>query len=134
MDHVPERSPELVGNDWGIGDGRCWVNGAEWVYGGASPIVWPMNCSCPTLRFSTDWYRRTFVPEVYRHSMGIVDTAGNLILHHGRYGNFDAEPGVGMAEPRCIAATDNYVCYDDLGERLVVLKLTYHAEETAGIL
>jgi hypothetical protein len=35
-----------------------------------------------------------------------------------------------MVEPRCVAATDSYLCYDDLGERLVVLKLNYHAEET----
>jgi hypothetical protein len=34
---------------------------------------------------------------------------------------------------RFVSATDNYLVFDDWGERLVVLKLAYHAEETVGI-
>jgi hypothetical protein len=34
--------------------------------------------------------------------------------------------------PRFISGTDNYLVFDDWGERLVVLKLGYHAEETCG--
>jgi hypothetical protein len=29
--------------------------------------------------------------------------------------------------------TDNYLVFDDYGERLVVLRLDYHAEETAQV-
>lgn len=133
MDEIPARPPELYGHDYGIGDGRCWVEGAEWIYAGASPIVSTMSCNCPTMRHSTDWYKRSFVPEVYRHSIGIVDAAGNLILHHGRYGNFDSKPGVGMVEPRCVSTTDSYLVYEDWGERLVVLKLNYEAADTVVI-
>jgi hypothetical protein len=84
------------------------------------------------------------VPEGYRHSIGVVDTAGNLILHVGQYGNFDSGEGakslvpvvgygIGMFLPRFISGTDNYLVFDDWGERLPVLKLNYHAEETAAI-
>jgi hypothetical protein len=94
--------------------------------------------------FQTDWYKRTFVPESYRHSIGVVDAAGNLIMHLGRYGNFDSGNGAKSAIPvggdniacflpRFIAATDNYLAFDDRGERLAVLKLNYHAEETTPV-
>jgi hypothetical protein len=138
MDEAPGRPPEF-----GQGGEKAWVEGAEWFYAGASPIV-AGGCSCPTMRIQTDWYRRTFVPEVYRHSVGVLDSAGNLILHVGRYGNLDSGDGpksripaggdgIGMTFVNVVAATDNYLCFPDHGERLVVLKLNYHAEETVGI-
>ena len=34
-----------------------------------------------------------------------------------------------MFMARFISGTDNYLCFEDWGERLVVLKLNYHAEE-----
>jgi hypothetical protein len=51
----------------------------------------------------------SYVIEQYRHSFGILDTNGNLICHMGRYGNRDS------------------------GERLVAVRIEYHAEETAPI-
>ncbi|MBA4387618.1 MAG: hypothetical protein C0404_06525, partial [Verrucomicrobia bacterium] len=86
-DGLPKRPPDLISiafqevfdkSMW------TWVEGAEWIYAGASPIV-ASSCSCPKQNFYLDWYKRSFVPEQYRHSIGIVDTAGNLILHVGRY-------------------------------------------------
>ena len=85
LDALPERPPELMDvsfmdeaymgkNSW------CWVEGAEWLYAGASPIV-PAGCTCPTMRAHLDWYKRTFVSETYRHSIGVLDANGNLILH-----------------------------------------------------
>jgi hypothetical protein len=32
-----------------------------------------------------------------------------------------------------VSGTDNYLCVWDHGERLVVLKLNYHAEESVGV-
>ena len=32
-----------------------------------------------------------------------------------------------------MGVTDNYLVYPDSGETLTVLKIAYHAEETAGI-
>jgi hypothetical protein len=123
---------------------RGWVEGAEWLYAGSSPIVPADPCSCPSQRLYLDWYKRTYVPEAYRHSVGIVDTAGNLIMHLGRYGNYDSGFGkksripvggdnIAMFLPRFISATDNYLVVFDWSDRLVVMKLDYHREETRSI-
>jgi hypothetical protein len=74
----------------------------------------------------------------------VVDTNGNLILHIGQYGNLDSGDGpkskipvggdgIAMSVVRFISATDDRLVFDDFSERLVCLKLNYHAEETAGI-
>jgi hypothetical protein len=41
------------------------------------------------LRVWLDWHKRSFVPEAYRHLIGVLDANGNSILHLGQYGNFD---------------------------------------------
>jgi hypothetical protein len=145
LEQEPARAPDmfhLTGGRAGKG-GRVWIEGAEWLYAGASPII-NYGCSCPTSRFHLDWYKRTYVPEAYRHSFGVLDTNGNLIMHLGTYGNFDSGNGakskipvggdnIAVFIPRFIGGTDNYLCFPDWGERLVVLKIKYHAEETVGI-
>jgi len=146
MDPLPDRPPDLMHTNWAGVSGKqgwSWVEGHEWLYAGASPIV-SHGCSCPTQRMHLDWFKRSYVPEVYRHSIGVVDAAGNLILHAGRYGNFDGGSGpksripvggdgIGCYAPRFISGTDNFLVFEDRGERLVVLKLNYHAEETVSI-
>ena len=47
------------------------------------------GCSCPSSRFHLDWHKRCYVPEAYRHTIGIVDTNGNLVYRFGRFGNLD---------------------------------------------
>ena len=80
------------------------------------------------------------VPEMYRHSIGILDTAGNLVAHLGRYGNLDDLQKVkegGTELPltfvRFVSSTDNHLVFDDFNDRLVVQKLGYHAEATVGM-
>ena len=135
MDETPKRPCEL-------GDVDAWVEGADWLYAGYGPIV-PGGCVCPQSRFHLDWYRRSYMPEAYRHSFAILDTNGNLIMHVGRYANFDSAPGgkdgckpgetdIGILNSRYIGGTDNYLAFEDWGERLIVLKLNYEAEESAG--
>jgi hypothetical protein len=142
LDVRPSRPPELSAVD-NAHQKAAWCEGAAWMYAGASPIVRAGGWAT-ALRFHTDWYKRTFVPEAYRHSIGVLDTAGNLILHIGRYGNFDSGSGanskipvggdnIAMFMPRCISGTDNYLAFEDWGERIVVLKLNYQAEEVVGI-
>jgi hypothetical protein len=74
----------------------------------------------------------------------VLDTNGNLVMHIGRYGNLDSGNGAKSAVPiggdniaitfnSMVSATDNYLCFDDHGERFAVLQLNYHAEETAPI-
>ncbi len=146
LDPLPGRPPELMATNWAHAFSKknwAWVEGAEWLYAGASPIV-PVGCSCSTQRLHLDWYKRSCVPEAYRHSFAILDAAGNLILHAGRYGGFDSASGpqsripvvgdgIGITMPRFITGTDNYLAFSDWGERIMVLKLNYHAEETVGI-
>ncbi len=148
MEPLPTRAPDLAAIDF-PGDQRdnqgtfCWIEGTEWLYAGASPIV-NSGCSCPAQRHHLDWYKRLYVPEAYRHSFAVLDTNGNLVLHVGRYANCDNAPGgpkgakpggtdIGMTNVRYIGGTDNYLCFEDWGERIVVLKLDYHAEESAAI-
>ncbi len=139
----PERPVDLVpygpfGPPYGP-DAGMWVEGVEWMYAGYSPAV-PAGCTCPSTRAHLDWFKRSYIPEAYRRSIGILDTNGNVILHVGRYGNYDdalrmrpGTDGIALTLPRFISGTDNYMCFDDWGERLVVLKLTYHAEESATV-
>ncbi|MBA4387501.1 MAG: hypothetical protein C0404_05930, partial [Verrucomicrobia bacterium] len=148
VDELPKRPPEVAAlnymSDAYMNKGSwCWVEGADWLYAGASPIV-DVGCSCPRQHLGLDWYKRVYVPEAYRHSIGILDTSGNLIMHVGSYGNFDDAPGgkngakpgaedIRIMLTRFISATDNYLVYGDWAEKLVVLKLAYQAEETVGI-
>jgi hypothetical protein len=111
----------------------------EWIYAGAGPVV-ASGCTCASMRPHLDWFKRSYVPEAYRHSIGVLDTAGNLILHLGSYGNHDdalkMAPGtadIRMFQPRFLSGTDHYLAFDDWGERLVVLRLGYHAEATAPV-
>jgi hypothetical protein len=147
LDQFPDRPADLATqNPEGLYSGpgsHVWVKDAEWIYAGSGPVV-AQHCHCPQMRGHLDWYKRSYVPEPYRHSVGIVDTAGNLILHVGKYGNFDSGNGPDSSVPlggdgiattmvRYVSATDNYLVIADWGQKLVVTKLDYHAEETAAI-
>ena len=140
LDVPPARPTDLVSwGPFGYQGSPAWVEGAEWMYAGYSPGV-PAGCTCPATRAHLDWFKRSYLPEAYRYSIAILDTNGNLIMHLGRYGNLDdvlrAKKGsedIPLTLPRFICGTDNYLAFDDWGERLVVLKLNYHTEATAGI-
>lgn len=149
MDKMPTRPPDLAFPPAGsggayFGEGSwCWAEGSEWIYAGAAPIV-AEHCDCPQMRASLDWYKRSFVPEAYRHSIGVLDGNGNLITHIGQYGNFDSGNAAGMKIKvdgdgiattlvRYVSATDDYLCISDWAQRIIVAKLNYHAEETAAI-
>jgi hypothetical protein len=142
LEQPPARPLEVSG--YYYEGGPCWVEGAKWFYAGASPIIRIDPCRCPQMRSSTDWYKRSFVPEAYRHSIGVLDTNGNLIMHIGTYGNLDSGngpksaipvggDGIGVTYLEYLSATDDYLCFQDNTERLVVLRLEYHAEETVAV-
>jgi hypothetical protein len=139
IDRPPTRPFDVAGSG-----GGAWLEGIEWAYAGASPIAGHRGCTCPSMRTHLDWYKRSFVPEAYRHSIGVLDANGNVIMHLGTYANFDTAPGgkdgakpggtdIGTLTPRYIGGTDNYLCFEDWGERIVVLRLEYEEEETARI-
>jgi hypothetical protein len=140
LDELPKRPPDVVAGytPWE----KAWLEGAQWLYAGAAIV--PCGCSCPTTRFCTDWYKRSFVSEQYRHSIGVIDGSGNLVLHVGEYGNYDSADGPkskipvggdGIAITHCsfVSATDNYLVFEDEGTRLTALKLNYAAEESVPI-
>jgi hypothetical protein len=65
-------------------------------------------------------------------------------MHIGQYGNYDSGFGpkskirvggddIAMIQPRFISGTDNHLVFTDWCERIVVLKLEYHAVEEASI-
>jgi hypothetical protein len=65
-------------------------------------------------------------------------------MHIGKYGNWDSGFGpkskikiggdnIAFTFVRYLSATDNYLVVGDRGERLIVLKLAYHQEETVPI-
>jgi hypothetical protein len=142
MDPPPDRPADVCGSSsFGAPQvkNKIWVDGMAWMYAGVSPVV-AGGCTCASSRFHLDWFKRSYVGEAYRHQIGIVDTNGNLIAHIGRYGNHDdavkAKAGAedfGLTMPRFISGTDNFLAFDDWGERFVSLKLKYHAEAVASI-
>jgi sugar lactone lactonase YvrE len=137
-DQLPDRPAELAWPVAGSGGAyhgeptHAWAEGAEWLYAGSSPIV-ADHCDCPQMRVWLDWFKRSFVPEAYRHSLGILDTNGNLIMHVGEYGNFDSGNTLDTTMFRFVSGTDNYMAIADWGHRIIVARLNYHAEETIGV-
>jgi hypothetical protein len=118
MDPWPKRAMDVEGG---------WVEGAEWTYAGVGSVHGRASAH-------VDWYGRCYVPENYRHSVGILDTNGNLVMHLGKYGNADSGKKVAFAYVTDTATTDEYLAVCDLGnERLVILRINYHAEETAPV-
>ncbi len=122
-----------------------WVEGAQWVYGAApcGALMW--RCNCRSGRFKTDYFGRSFVPEAWRYSIGVLDTNGNLIARFGRYGNVDSAgpkslvplggDEIGLFDPQYVATqTDKRLFIADVGNgRIVSAKLDYHASERVPI-
>ena len=131
-----------------------WVENAHWMQPGVgfgSSIS--TACACWNNRSAFDYYARSFLPEVDRYSVGIMDSAGNLVTRFGAYGNVD--DGVPLLSgddtppnPRSIGGdetalkhapylavhTDNRLFAADPGNaRIVSVRLGYHAEETVAL-
>ena len=147
----PKRPADVVGGPLG----RAWVEGAQWFYGGVglggfNPSYAGGGCSCWNCRFALDDFARCFAPELDLCSVAVLDTAGNLILRVGRYGNVDdgrpLVPEGGPAAPRSMGGDETALFYPlfvatdtdprlfiaDIGNvRLLSVKLEYHATEKA---
>jgi hypothetical protein len=84
----PKRSPDISG--YTMGD--VWVEGAEWLYGGAGNCSFKIATGCicwQQSRFTLDYFARSFAPETDQFSVAVLDSNGNLILRIGQYGNVD---------------------------------------------
>ena len=153
----PARLHDIIGNG-GARLGRAWVERAEWFYGGVGyhgrhTKTDGYGCDCSNSRFDMDHFARSFAPEVDHCSVAVLDSAGNLILRVGTYGNVDdGAPLVkagGPATPRSTGGdevalfyapyvgvhTDRRLFIADPGNhRLLSVKLGYGATETVPLL
>ncbi|MEX1095966.1 MAG: hypothetical protein WED34_07945 [Planctomycetales bacterium] len=138
-DTRPDRAPDLFKGNLG----QAWVEGAEWAFGGVgmdgkSLSSATRDCSCvANSRPAVDYFGRTFAPEADRYRVVALDTAGNVILRFGHYGNADSAGAesaapVGGDEVALMHAlyvathTDHRVFVADMGnQRLVSVKLGY---------
>jgi len=146
----PKRDPDVVSAQ----QGSAWVEDAEWMFGGAGfgGKNRGTGCACWNYRFALDYLNRSFLPEMDRYSVAVVDAAGNLICRIGTYGNVDdGAPLVragGPANPRSVGGdevalyhgaylathTDRRLFIADPGNgRVLSVRLDYHATETAAL-
>jgi len=125
-----------------------WLSGAKWEYRGFGICAnrtetWgDPGCSCMSSRFCLDEYERLFVPDVFRCSIGVVDSAGNEITRFGDYGNGDSagsksmipEPAIPFTSPTAVmAGKDKAYVADRKSRRIAVINLTWAAQEICEI-
>ena len=133
--------------------GPTWVDGAEWFYGGVGWAGFNVSvCGCWFARFALDYFARSVAPEPDQYSVAVLDSAGNLVLRIGQYGNVDdGVPLVGKGGPSgprrlgsdevglfhaCFVGThtDRRLFIADHGNaRIVSVKLGYHATERVAL-
>ncbi len=125
-----------------------WVEGVDWLYGGVGYFGHNAGgCGCYNSRFVLDYFARSFAPEVRRFCVAVLDSAGNLVVRVGQYGNVDdgmpLNRNGGPPNPRAIGGdevalfhpayvathTDHRLFIADPGNaRIVSVKLGYHTE------
>jgi len=125
-----------------------WLSGAKWEYRGFAICAnrtegWgDPGCSCMSSRFFMDEYERLFVPDVFRCSIGVLDSAGNELTRFGAYGNVDSAgprsmipaPAIPLVSPNAVVAGRNkaYIV-DRKSRRIAVVNLTWAATGTCEI-
>ena len=131
---VPKRPHDVV-----KGSSPGWVEGAEWLYGGVgycgkNAVRVGGHCACYNCRFTLDYFARSFAPEVRRFNVAVLDSAGNLVLRIGRYGNVD-DDGIGLMHGAYVAThTDRRLFIADPGNaRILAVRLDYHATERVNL-
>ena len=147
-EQYPKRSFDITK----YGMGKTWAQGAEWMYGGVGYGGQGGSCTCWHARFQLDYFARSFVPELLRFRVAVLDTNGNLILRIGKYGNVDDGvpliPESGIRNPNSVGGdeaalshaayvgihTDRYLYIHDAGNgRILKVKLGYHLEEKVSL-
>ncbi len=143
---LPREGSVLCNHGWG--GKEILVQGARWIFSGASPQPdWydrPMlyMCNCDSSRFDVDGFGRVFFPDACQFRAGVLDTNGNLVAWFGSYGNQDsAGPGSKAPQPEIAFYWPWLVCVDDgrayvgdrLNRRVVAVKLDYAAEAACPV-
>jgi hypothetical protein len=101
-----------------------------------------VGCLCESTRFDIDAHDRLFVPDPFRFSVAVLDSAGNELTRFGAYGNMDSRgpgspvPGPAIAFGWPITAVEHrgHVFVADLvNRRVVAVRLEHAAESSARI-
>lgn len=147
---APERKPDL-GDEVYVGE--TWIQDAAWTYGGVGIDGKRAHCSCTaTSRPTLDYFKRSFVPEIDRYGVVVIDTNGNTIMRIGQIGNVDdgkplvigngpANPvsiggdEVALMNPKFLATeSDRRLFIADIGNsRIVSVLLQYETEEKVAV-
>lgn len=123
-----------------------WVQNAEWFYPGVGYAGFSASqagggCACWFPRFALDLFGRSICPEPQQFAVSVIDTAGNLILRIGKYGNVDnmgptgkipmGGDEVSLFHPLYVGThSDRRIFISDVGNgRLLSVKLNYYANE-----
>ncbi|MFT7639870.1 MAG: hypothetical protein ACI9G1_001608 [Pirellulaceae bacterium] len=153
LEPKPNRPPDLTRSP----DGAIWIDGQQWLYGGVGFGGFNVGkggggCACWHARFALDNFGRSFAPEVDHFTVAVLDTAGNLILRVGQYGNVDdgiplvklnstiQSRSIGGDETALFHAayvathTDRRLFISDAGNaRIASVKLDYHASNVVPV-
>jgi len=151
LESPPDRSPDFTGG----GVGRSWARGAKWFYGGLyftgkDGSHAAGGCACWNGRFAHDYFARSFAPETQHYTVAVLDSAGNLIMRIGQYGNVDdgvplkGDGKRGAWKPKALGGDEVALFYpiylathsdrrlfvtDPGNQRIVSVKLDYHASK-----
>jgi len=129
---------------------RIWVENYDWMYGGVgfggfNDGAPGGGCACWFVRFNLDFFARSFVPEPMQYSIAVLDSAGNLILKVGQYGNEDSrgknskEPlggdEVGLFHPGFVTVhSDRRLFISDIGNgKILSVTLKYEVTEMVSL-
>jgi sugar lactone lactonase YvrE len=119
--------------------------GAEWRYFGfgncpaSHDIPTDPGCICNSSRFTVDPWGRVYMPNHFRFTVEMLDTAGNRLDRIGRYGTVDdkAEGGgsdIPMVWPICPSwARGKLYVLDQVNRRVSVVRFDYAAEATCAV-
>jgi hypothetical protein len=129
--------------------GNTWGEDGLWYRAGVGIDGKRAGCHCMShCRPALDLYGRSFLPEVDRYSVLVLDTNGNEVIRIGRYGNVDdgipLVPNGGPPHPRAIGGDEVAIAHNqmlavhsdrrlfigDLGNACIrSVKLVYHTTE-----
>jgi len=121
------------------------IAGARWRYHGMGIVPTTMAvcpwgdpaCGCLNSRLAVDPYGRVFAPDVFRFSVQMLDTGGNLIARIGRYGNADDAADakrIAFAWPAFVSVAGGKIYVSDPVNRQVsVIGFTYAAEAAVDL-
>jgi sugar lactone lactonase YvrE len=121
------------------------VAGAKWRYQGCGIIpssgdaLTPdPGCVCYNSHLAVDPYGRVFLPNVFRFSVEMLDTAGNQIDRIGRYGTVDDDGAGGsnirLAWPAFLSVNgEKLYISDSVNHRITVVRFDWAAEESAAV-